>query len=105
NQSIGTRNLPQRVLVIGEVAVSLVLLIGAGLLLGSFWRLVHVKPGFDARNTLTFETTFDARDASSSERLTQKEDGLLADIKARQGVIAAATSLGLPTRLNPDLPF
>jgi predicted permease len=105
NQSIGTRNLPQRFLVIGEVAVSLVLLIGAGLLLGSFWRLIHVKPGFNVGNTLTFQTTFDARDASTSERLAQKEDALLADIKARQGVVSAATSFGLPTRLNPDLPF
>lgn len=105
NQSIGTRNLPQRLLIVGEVAVSLVLLIGAGLLLGSFWRLVHVQPGFDSRNVVTFQTTFDAQDASGSGPLALKQQALLAEIKALPGVLSAATSLGLPTRLNPDLPF
>src|SRR5207249_7055196 len=42
----------QRLLVIAEVALSGVLLIGAALLIQTFWRLRHESPGFDARDVL-----------------------------------------------------
>jgi putative ABC transport system permease protein len=44
-------------LVIAEVALSLVVLIASGLLLNSFWRLIHVRPGFDAANVLTTQVS------------------------------------------------
>ena len=40
-------------MVIAEIAISLTLLVSAGLLLKSFWRLVHVAPGFQTDHVVT----------------------------------------------------
>src|SRR5580692_212201 len=44
-----------RVLVVSEVALSIVLLAGAGLLLRSFWRVLEVRPGFNPRHLTTVQ--------------------------------------------------
>jgi predicted permease len=99
------RNLAQKSLVIGEVAVSLVLLVASGLLLTSFWKLIHVSPGFDARNVLTFKTSFTEQQVATSAALGQRLDELTTRLEAQPGVDRAAAVNALPTQLTPDLPF
>ena len=83
-------------LVIVEVALSLVLLAGAGLLIRSFIRLQHVDPGFRAENVLT------SRVSLSSARYPQPRDGaaffetVIARIRSLPGVQSAAGTAYLP---------
>ena len=50
----GTRHRVQRALVVAEMALALVLLIGAGLMIRTLTALWNVNPGFDTKNVLTF---------------------------------------------------
>ena len=51
----GGHQLTRRMLVISEVALALVLLVGAGLLLRSLERLFAIDPGFDSTHLLTMQ--------------------------------------------------
>jgi putative ABC transport system permease protein len=86
----------RRVLVISELAVSLVLLTGAGLLIRSFWKLESVDPGFNPDRLLTL--SFQLPIARYTE-IPKQEDffaKLDARIKALPGVEAAAIISELP---------
>lgn len=83
-------------LVVAEVALSLLLLISAGLLLRSFQRLLEVDPGFDPNNVLTMRLRLpDAKYVESAQTLAflqQAEDR----IAALPGVQAVSFSNGVP---------
>ena len=64
----GSRHLVRNVLVIVEVALALVVLIGAGLMIRSFMGLQDAKLGFDARNLLTLQLSI-PRDKADPERV------------------------------------
>jgi len=105
-QITGDRNFAQRSLVVGEVAISLMLMVGAGLMLSSFWKLVHVSPGFAIKNVLTFKTTFTEKQASTSTALAQHLDQIVARLEAQPGVESAAATDSLPAQRDThDLPF
>jgi predicted permease len=53
--STSTRHWLRDGLVVGQTALALVLLIGSGLLVRSFWALRHVHPGYDTRDVFTFQ--------------------------------------------------
>lgn len=94
-------------LVVGQVALSLLLLIGAGLLLRSFARLLHTNPGFDVRNVLTMNVSLPTVKYSKPEQQIAFFDEVLRRVSALPGVRHAAVSAALPLsakRITPMLP-
>jgi len=90
----GGRHVAQRVLVAAQVALAIVLLVGAGLLIRSFTRLQAASPGFDPEGVQTFRMS-----ASWSERLEAviaRQRRTVARLEEISGVEAAAMSQALP---------
>ena len=73
-------------LVVVQVALTLVLLVGAGLLARSFVRLLSVDPGFHADNAVVMDVDVPASDSASSQRMIQFYDELMTRFAGIQGV-------------------
>ena len=83
-------------LVMAEVAISLVLLIGAGLLINSFLRLRNVDPGFRADNLLTMKIVLPEPKYEEFERRTAFYTDLVQRVQSLAGVRSAAVTTNLP---------
>jgi putative ABC transport system permease protein len=83
-------------LTIGEVALSVALLIGAGLLIRSFARLQQVDPGFRTDNLMTARVTLPATAYPNGPSRRAFYDRFLADLRGRPGIEAAAITSGPP---------
>ena len=79
-----------RVLVAAEVALSLVLLIGAGLLLRSFWNLLEVRPGFDPHQMITAKIWLPVPNdaAQDAYRLIEKRAAYYREVLRRVGALS-----------------
>ena len=92
----GQRHFLRNLLVVSEVAMSLVLLVGAGLLVKSMVRLLEVKPGFNPKNLATMWISFSSARYSAPERTAQFLEELLPRLEALPGVSGVAFSNDLP---------
>jgi putative ABC transport system permease protein len=90
------RHRTRSTLVVVEVALSLVLLVAAGLLLRSFAGLQKVDPGFRARNVLTFGVSLPPAQYSTPARTASFFHTLLDHLAALPGVEAAGAVNPLP---------
>lgn len=100
------RNALRNLLVIGQVALSMVLLIGAGLLVRSFSALRGVSPGFDPDRLLTMTVSLpNVRYQRPAMAAFYRQ--AVTNIRGLPGIRAAAGATALPlnpTRLTPALP-
>lgn len=94
-------------LVVGQVALSLLLLIGAGLLVRSFERLLHTDPGFTASHVLTMEISLPTTKYARPGQQIDFFHDVLERVAALPGVRSVAMSASLPLqfrRVTPMLP-
>ncbi len=92
-------------LVVAEVALSLVLLVGAALLIRSFLGLQSIKPGFDADGLLTMRLTLSGPQYDSTYKRFAFWDRFLADVNQRPGVVSAAITNNIPLSGNNNNSF
>jgi predicted permease len=86
----------RKLLVATEVALGVVLLVGAGLLLRTFVHLQTLSPGFDPHNLVTTSASLEDARYATSDRIARLFDDSVARLRALPGVANAAVSLGLP---------
>ena len=94
SDSGGTRT--RNILVVSEVALSLMLLIGAGLLIRSLSVLRHVNPGFDASRLLTLEVAIPSTKFSEPMQQVRYFDRVLDQVRGLPGVQSAGVIDSLP---------
>jgi len=80
----------------GQVALALVLVVFSGLMLRSFQKLRAVDPGFDARSALTFSIALPDREYASRRSAVATHRAILDRLSAIPGVTAASASSCLP---------
>jgi putative ABC transport system permease protein len=92
----GSLRLWRDLLVVAEVALGLVLLIGAGLMMRSFGLLVNVNPGFDPNNVLTGRISLTRAAYENTEERVRYVNGALERLRALPGIESAAFIAPMP---------
>jgi predicted permease len=96
----GGRRWTQSALVVAQVAVSVVLLVGAGLLMASFYRLQRVDPGYDSARVMSAElfTNFSKYPNVDAQRRFYLP--LIERLQAQPGVVSVAVTNAVPLRVT-----
>jgi predicted permease len=104
--SSGTRHRTQSVFVVVEMAMAVVLLIGAGLMIRSLAALWSIDPGFDPRNALSFNISSTSGPNPTAEQLRTKYRETIRGLENVPGVEAVSLIEGtLPMSGDSELPF
>ena len=88
----GTRQRLRSTFVVVELAVALILLVGAGLLIKTFWNLRSVEPGFSPDHLLTMRVELPEARYKEVEPQTRFRSQVLAGINSLPGIQAAMVS-------------
>ena len=91
--------------VVSQIALSIVLLIGAGLLVESFRRLHSVELGFNPQHALTMGISLPPAKYPDDARRSRFVADVVERLKAMPGVRSATASLGLPLAIGVVAPF
>ena len=95
-------SMARRALVAADVALSVVLLVAAGLMIKSVARLLDVDPGFDPRHVLTLQISMGGTAYAKNEAVVARTDAIVSRLRALPGVDAAAAAGQIPLGGNGD---
>ena len=98
--STGGRHWLRNGLIVIEVALTLVLLVGAGLLIRSFYSLIQVDPGFSYERVLSFNISLPDQQYDTPEKRIAFYRQLIENLRAVPGVQSAGYASGLPLGNN-----
>ena len=101
--SLAGRSRARSVLVGAEIALALVLLVGAGLMIRSFSELGRTAPGFDTRNLLTLAYRVPRNKYPSEAQQNQFHREVVVKIKAVPGVLSATSVRAVPLAGNGSM--
>ena len=102
----GGRNRMRSALIVTEVALSLMLLVGAGLLINSFWRLLRTDAGFDSRGVLAVDIPLSRTQYPTPEQRAAAFEQLIGRMKTLPGVRDVSVVNNVPlTDLDIELSF
>jgi len=96
----GGRNRAGSLLIVSEIALSFILLAGAGLLIKSFMHLREISPGFNPDNVLAMRMALPPGKYAPGEPRAQIYKQLIDSVKATPGVQSAGATLSLPLRAD-----
>ena len=91
-------------LTVSQIALSTILLAGAGLLTRSFWNLASVDPGFRVDGLLTMSVSMTPARYPDSARLGAYTDAVAVRLERIPGVVAASSTTALPSEFPIDFP-
>jgi predicted permease len=94
----------RRALTLSQIALSTILLAGAGLLARSFWNLASVDPGFRADGVLTMSVSMSPAKYPDSARVAMYTEALARRLERIPGVLAASSTTALPSQFPIDFP-
>jgi predicted permease len=104
--SSGARHRTQRVFIVVEMAMAVVLLIGAGLMIRTLSALGNINPGFDPRNVLTFSISSTSNVAFTADQLRAMYRETLRQLESIRGVETVSLMGGsLPMTGDSEIPF
>jgi putative ABC transport system permease protein len=100
------RNRMRSALIVSEVALSLMLLVGAGLLINSFWRLLHTNAGFDPKGVLALDIPLSRDTYKKPEQQAAAFQQLIERVKTVPGVRDVSVVSNVPlTDFDIELSF
>jgi hypothetical protein len=83
-------------LAVAQIAIAIILLIGAGLMAKSFWALMHVAPGFRSESILTARLSLPRSRYPDNRRIAAFERELLDSLRVRPGIQSAGSRTYVP---------